>query len=97
MSFLMGPPILPPSWLTLRNGRATPLWLLNQVLAPKWLLRLCSNNPPWNWLVPEGVMKVICDAPAPKAGFVFEVEIVISETWSRSRRLGEKSTALVRM
>ena len=47
--------------------------------------------------VVDGVTKLTCDAPLPKEGFVFDVDSVISATWSSSSRLGEKSPAFVRM
>jgi len=70
---------------------------LNQEVAARKLLRFCQNALPCSVLVPEGVMNITCEAPAPVAGLEFEVANVISATWSSNSRLGEKSTALVRM
>ena len=73
----------------MRNGSATPDWLLNQSLAEKALLRLYQNPSPWTWLVPEGVVNAVSVAPPDKAALPFELTTVISRTWLSSGLLGE--------
>ena len=95
---MMGPPSVPPIWFWFRNGSRHAGLVVEPGIGGEVVVAVAtSRRLPWNWLVPEGVTKAICDDAAEGAALAFDVDTVTSATWSSSSMLGRKSSALVRM